>query len=281
MSSKLKDKFVLNNDNDPFQALTGKKRSYMAETEHERQAAGVDAVAPTGPNNHKELDAFHSNMNDCIINDVMNLAINDKFKDEIKKRKQAEGCDSDDDHDDGFGYGKKSKDDENAHEDDYDGKCVDDDDLEKIRARRMEKMREMQKKKMEYKANGHGEYGEIKEEEFLTTVTKSHRTIVHFYHKSFESCKVMDMHLTKMSKKFFGTRFVFLEAEKAPFFVSKLSIQTIPTTCFFIDGVLVYKQLGFAGIEGGQSNEIRTGHLARVMRGFNCIEEDFDSEDDM
>lgn len=172
---------------------------------------------------------------------------------------------------------------------------------------------------------GHGEYTEIKEEEFLPTVyiwrewllknssqvvsngsffqllevlvvqslssfyigmklplqvTKSYRTVVHIYHKSFESCKVMDMHLKKMAKKFYGTKFVYLEAEKAPFFVQKLAVQTIPSVCLFIDGVLVHKQLGFQGIEGGERNDIRTAHLARGMRMFDVLEEEFDSEEE-
>jgi len=137
-----------------------------------------------------------------------------------------------------------------------------------------------QEKRAEYKAQGHGEYTEIKEEEFLITVTKSHRSIVHFYHKSFESCKVMDMHLKRMAKRFLGTKFVALEAEKAPFFVGKLAVQTIPTVCMFIDGVLVSKQLGFSGIDGGESNDIKTGHLARILKRNGLIEEDFDSEDE-
>jgi len=199
----------------------------------------------------------------------MNMAIRDKFK-EASKKKEA-----DEDGEEGPGGDKEKE----ENEDDFDGRG-DDDDLDRIRERRLEQMRKTQQKRQEYKAQGHGEYQEIKEEEFLTTVTKSHRTIVHFYHKAFESCKVADMHLRKLAKKFFGTKFVHLEAEKAPFFVGKLAIQTIPTMCMFIDGVLVGKQLGFSGIEGGESNDIKSGHLARVFKNNNLIEEDFDSEDE-
>merc|ERR1712196_367630 len=108
---------------------------------------------------------------------------------------------------------------------------------EGLRARRRQQMREAQEKKQKYKQLGHGEYEEIVEEEFLKTVTSSERSIVHFYHRSFEKCKVMDMHLRKCAKKFFGTRFVTLNAEKAPFFVEKLQIRTLPCVVVFNDGI--------------------------------------------
>jgi hypothetical protein len=43
---------------------------------------------------------------------------------------------------------------------------------------------------------------------------------------------------------------VSFNAEKAPFFVERLSIRTLPTLCIFIDGVLKDKVLGFQGLSG-------------------------------
>lgn len=45
------------------------------------------------------------------------------------------------------------------------------------------------------KNKGFGEYREIVEEEFLPSVTKNEYAIVHFYHRDFERCKIMDKHL--------------------------------------------------------------------------------------
>merc|ERR1711998_565532 len=101
----------------------------------------------------------------------------------------------------------------------------DDDSLEAMRARRRQQMKEAHEKKLKYQALGHGSYDEIEEEVFLKTVTSSERCVVHFYHKQFEKCKVIDMHLRKCAKKFLGTRFVRLDAEKAPFFVAKLQVK--------------------------------------------------------
>merc|ERR1719230_1286928 len=109
-------------------------------------------------------------------------------------------------------------------------------------------MKKAQEKRMKYQQLGHGSYDEITEEEFLKTVTSSERAVVHFYHRSFEKCKIMDMHLSKCARKFFGTRFVKLDAEKAPFFVEKLKIKTLPCAVVFKDGVALGRQVGFEGL---------------------------------
>merc|ERR1719401_2434080 len=58
------------------------------------------------------------------------------------------------------------------------------------------------------------------------------------------------MHLSKCAKKFFGTRFVKLDSEKAPFFVEKLRIRTLPCAVVFNDGVAKGRQLGMEGLGG-------------------------------
>lgn len=64
-------------------------------------------------------------------------------------------------------------------------------------------------------------------------------------------------------------------------------MQTLPTFAMFIDGVMIFKQLGFLGIQrdGSDANEFTTGAFARQFRtgAFaveDMIEEDFDSEDE-
>jgi len=152
----------------------------------------------------------------------------------------------------------------------------DDDDLEALRARRREQMKALHDKKLKYQALGHGNYDEIAEDEFLKTVTASERAVVHFYHKNFEKCKIMDMHLLKCAKKFFGTRFVKLDSEKAPFFVEKLRIKTLPCAVVFNDGIAKGKQLGFDGLGG---DEFETVQLAWRIKEWEGIEEDFGPED--
>ncbi len=97
---------------------------------------------------------------------------------------------------------------------------------------------------------GHGVYSEIEEEQFLKVVTKSEFTAVHFYHKDFERCKIMDKHLHEVAYNHPEAKFVKLDAEKAPFFIKKLQIQVLPTVVFFKDGVAVDRIVGFEDLGG-------------------------------
>jgi len=155
----------------------------------------------------------------------------------------------------------------------------DDDGLEALRARRRQQMKEAHEKKLKYQGLGHGQYDNIEEEVFLKTVTDSERAVVHFYHKQFEKCKVIDMHLHKCAKKFFGTRFVRLDAEKAPFFVEKLGIKTLPCAVVFNDGVAKGRQIGFDGLD--INGEFKTEELAWRIKCWEGLEEDFGENDDL
>lgn len=86
---------------------------------------------------------------------------------------------------------------------------------------------------------------QIVEGEFLNYVTRLKFTVVHFFHKDFQRCKIMDKHLKILCQQFPQTQFLALNAEKSPFFVQKLAIRSLPTLCFFIDGVMKDKLLGF------------------------------------
>lgn len=117
---------------------------------------------------------------------------------------------------------------------DFDSDLDDDDNaLEIIRARRLAAMKAEQLKKQEFKQLGHLEYLEIKEDEFLPAVTGSKYAVVAFFHKDFERCKIIDKHLALIAPKHIATKFVRLNAEKAPFFVSKLQIKMLPTVVLF------------------------------------------------
>ena len=98
-----------------------------------------------------------------------------------------------------------------------------DDEEEKImrdlREQRLTKMKNEYQVKQENLIKGHGTYSEIKEDEFLPTVTKSRLVVCHFYHKDFERCKIVDMHLRNISRVHTEARFVYMNAEMAPFFI--------------------------------------------------------------
>ena len=56
---------------------------------------------------------------------------------------------------------------------------------------------------------------------------KNDLVVCHFYHNTFERCKIMDKHLKIIAETHPDTLFVKINAEKTPFFITKLSIQVI------------------------------------------------------
>ena len=53
---------------------------------------------------------------------------------------------------------------------------------------------------------------EVAEGDFLKVVTETRRVVVHFFHREFTRCKIMDKHLATLTHRFFSTRFVKVSA---------------------------------------------------------------------
>jgi len=117
--------------------------------------------------------------------------------------------------------------------------------MRELRDRRLAQLKSGFEEQQENKIKGHGQYREITETEFLPNVTGSKFVLVHFYHKDFERCKIIDMHLREIARQHTEARFVFLNAEKALFFIQKLQVQVLPTIIAFVDGVAVDRVVGF------------------------------------
>ena len=62
-----------------------------------------------------------------------------------------------------------------------------------LRAKRLQQLKREYEQTRELLAKGHGEYREVAQDEFLKEVTGSPLVAVHFYHRDFERCKIMDM----------------------------------------------------------------------------------------
>jgi len=161
--------------------------------------------------------------------------------------------------------GRKEGDSDDDDDDDEKGFGLDDDKeaVAKFREKRIAELKAQSKKQQEFAALGHGTYTEIKEDEFLPSVTKSKYAICHFYHPHFERCKIFDKHLRELSAIHTATKFMTLNADKAPFFVTKLAIQVLPTIVCFKDGVAVDRVTGFE--ELGNKDDFPIGLLAKRL----------------
>ena len=160
------------------------------------------------------------------------------------------------------------------HEDDDDeDDAFGDDEEEKImrniRERRLKNMKNVYQEKQENLIKGHGQYTEITEEQFLPNVTGSKFVICHYYHQDFERCKIVDMHLRKIAAQHKEAKFVFLNAEKAPFFIKKLQVQVLPTIICFIDGIAVDRVVGFEDM--GNKDDFPTMALTRRLIKTGCL----------
>ena len=143
---------------------------------------------------------------------------------------------------------RKAKDSDSDFDDDFfgdDAKIMGD-----MKAARVAAAKYAQEEERTNKTLGHGTYIEIVESEFLPLVTKTDYVVVAFFHKDFERCKIIDMHMHKIAQNHVEARFVRMDAERAPFFIQKLQVQMLPTIILFCNGVAVDNICGFDELGG-------------------------------
>ena len=92
---------------------------------------------------------------------------------------------------------------------------------------------------------------------------KNKKVICHFYHKDFERCKIMEKHLEIIALTHGETVFVRIDAEKTPFFTTKLNIKVLPTVVLFNDGKAYDRIIGFD--ELGLKDDFPTINLTRRL----------------
>jgi len=154
----------------------------------------------------------------------------------------------------------------------------DDEDLQKLYEERMARLKEEHEKRQKMQQQGHGKLEEIHEKDFLEVVTKTEKVVVHFYHKEFERCRIMDKHLSDLAKRYFKTRFIKISAPDAPFFVEKLNVQVLPCIIMFRDGVAVERTVGFEGLGKGK-DDFKTELLEAKMLEIGVIQPALATED--
>ena len=109
---------------------------------------------------------------------------------------------------------------EDAEEDENDDG---DYELRQIKEARLRQIKESHRTKLENIGKGHGQFREIMQDEFIAEMTSSPVVICQFFHRDFPRCEIMSHHLQKLSQRHIETKFVKINAEKAPFFVEKVS----------------------------------------------------------
>ena len=147
--------------------------------------------------------------------------------------------------------------------------------LRELRESRLKQLKQVQREKLENIGRGHGQYREISQDEFLSEVTSSERVVCHFYHRDAPICEIMHMHLQRLVARHVECKFIKIDAAKAPFFVTKLMIRTMPTLVIFHDGLAVDKVIGFEGLADdmpeGKEDQWPTIKLSRRLGAAKAI----------
>jgi hypothetical protein len=97
--------------------------------------------------------------------------------------------------------------------------------MQKELEKRKEKAHEFMEQEEKKVFKKYGDYRDIVETEFLDTLLKHDQVVCHFYHSEFERCKIIDKHLRIIAQEHTETLFVRINAEKTPFFTTKLGVQ--------------------------------------------------------
>jgi len=112
-----------------------------------------------------------------------------------------------------------------------------DDEVDRLRQARLDGMKKMSKQRAEWLANGHGEYREIDDQKrFFDELKASQRAVVHFYRPSTRRCEIVDKHFYALARKHVETKFVRVNAEKAPFLTERLHVWMLPTIVCCVGG---------------------------------------------
>ncbi|KAK6455326.1 thioredoxin-like protein [Scheffersomyces xylosifermentans] len=83
------------------------------------------------------------------------------------------------------------------------------------------------------------------EKEVMQFVTANALVILHFYQPNFAKCAVMNERLDQLAEKHLTLRVVRIQAEKAPFLVTKLGIKVLPFVAIYKNGNEIDRLVGF------------------------------------
>ncbi|KAL9186429.1 hypothetical protein ACHAXT_005667 [Thalassiosira profunda] len=151
-----------------------------------------------------------------------------------------------------------------------------------IRQARIAQLKREQAQRAEHLSLGHGAVRTITQDEFLPECTQSSKyVVVHWFSDEFERCKIMDFHLKLIAPEHLEAKFLRIDAQKAPFFVCKLKIRTLPALIVFDDGKEIGRLTGFDGLalDPKKPDEWHTGRLREWIAGTGAIRYERPSEE--
>jgi len=152
------------------------------------------------------------------------------------------------------------------HVDESDLDAFEDDfDLAGYREQRLQQLKRELDHKRDLREIDHGKYTElIDEPEVIRTSANEKLCVIHFYHRNFQRCKIMDKHLEELAPRYFDTRFIRVFVENVPWLVEKLAIKVLPCVVIFIEGIAKDRIIGFEGL--GSADDFETNALEMRLK---------------
>ncbi|KAJ1985352.1 hypothetical protein H4R34_000006 [Dimargaris verticillata] len=139
------------------------------------------------------------------------------------------------------------------------------------REQRLEQLKQQVADLTAMKAKGHGQYTEIQDEKaVLKIMTETKHCVVHFFHKEFCRCLIIDKHLQILAPQYIATRFLKIDVANAPFLVAKLKVCVLPCVILTIDGVSHQRLVGFEDL--GNKDDFKTKCLEGYLMDAGVIQ---------
>lgn len=151
---------------------------------------------------------------------------------------------------------------------------LDEDDLERMRRRRLDNLKKSADERAKWIAAGHGEYRDCPDQkQFFEELKKEARAVVHFYRPSTRRCEIVDRHLGLLAKRHIETKFLRVDAERSPFVAERLKIHTLPTIVIVKGGKTEHSIIGFE--EMGGRDDFTTDTMEAVLLAHEAVLEAF------
>ncbi len=148
---------------------------------------------------------------------------------------------------------------------------INDSEIEQIRKKRIEAIKNSQLQKIDWEKNGHGKYSELADEkEFFEACKKSKNVACHFYRESTFRCKIVDKHMEELARNHMECRFLKIDAERSKFLTDRLKIKVIPTIALIKESKTIDYVVGFTDL--GNTDDFDTEMLEWRIARADIIE---------
>merc|ERR1712167_459960 len=149
---------------------------------------------------------------------------------------------------------------------------LDEDDLQRIKAKRIAEMRKKAEEQQGNVANGHGHLTKINDQqEFFAAAKKSNQLVCVFTRNSNKYGKAMLEHAELLASKHLEARFIWVDAENAPFLTDRLNIYMLPTIVCIKDNKVHKQHNGLNEIDG--SGKYTSGMLEYLLYADEMLDE--------